>query len=267
MANILSNEYVNAFSSPKQSEIVSDPSEFFIKLEEDGGFNDICITVDEVRNALKSFRRGASPGPDGIPADILIECSDELAPALMELYQRSFDTGEIPEILKLSKIVPLHKGNGRQHAKNYRPISLTSHLGKGMEKVFKNHLVRYLENHDLLNEHQHGFRSQRSTFSQLVRHVEEVLSRLEDGGLVDVVYLDFARAFDKVDHGVLLSRIKSLNISGKAGIWISEFLTGRKQYVTIGGESSDLFDIISGVPQGTVLGPILFLVLLTSRSI
>ena len=147
MANMLAEEYVRAFSCPKQSEVVSDPAKFFDVGEAHDGLSEISVTVEEVRAALKSFKRGAAPGPDGVPADLLIECADELAPALANLYQRSFDAGEIPSILKISKIVPLHKGNSRHIPKNYRPISLTSHLGKGMEKVFKTHLVRYLEEH------------------------------------------------------------------------------------------------------------------------
>ena len=198
MANLLAREYANAFSVPKKSALLENPKEFFDTDGQGfGGFNDILVTLDEVRTALKSFKSGAAPGPDGVPTDVLIQCADELAPALTSLYQRSFDTGEIPEILKVSKIVPLHKGNSRHQMKNYRPISLTSHLGKGMEKVLKKHLVNYLESENLLNEHQHGFRAQRSTFSQMAKHVDEIFTRLEEGGLVDVVYLDFARAFGR----------------------------------------------------------------------
>lgn len=143
-------------------------------------------------------------------------------------------------------------------------MALTSHLAKAMEKLIRKALVDHLERNSHITSDQHGFRAGHSTLSQLLAHTEAILERLEDGALVDVIYLDFAKAFDKVDHGVLLHACKNSGITGKVGLWLHQFLTGRKQYVSVNGVASSMIDVISGVPQGTVLAAILFLVMLNS---
>ena len=130
----------------------------------------------------------------------------------------SLDTGNISELLKLANIVPIHKGGSKAFAKNYRPISLTSYLIKLFERVIRKHIVKYLETNNLLNQGQHGFRSERSCLTQLIDHYHRVLHQCETGANVDVIYLDFAKAFDKVDHNILLSKIRNMGIGGKVDI-------------------------------------------------
>ena len=173
------------------------------------------------------------------------------------------DSGDIPLKLKTANIIPIHKGGNRDVPKNYRPIALTSHLIKIFEKVVRRYLVNYLEDHGLMNDGQHGFRSGRSCLSQLLAHYDTILSGLEDGGGVDVVYLDFAKAFDKVDHGITLQKLHELGVSGKVGNWIKEFLQNRTQSVIVDGVPSAEASVKSGVPQGSVIGPILFLVMMS----
>ena len=142
-------------------------------------------------------------------------------------------------------------------AKNYRPIALTSHLIKVFEKVLSKSIVAFMETNNLFNPGQHGFRHGRSCLSQLITHYDHILDLLEQGHNVGVVYIDFAKAFDKVDFMVTMHKLISLGISGKVGKGIDSFLTHRTQQVVV-----KPIEVKSGVPQGSVLGPLIFLILI-----
>ena len=163
--------------------------------------------------------------------------------------------GKFPSLLKNAIIIGIFKGGDKSEPCNYRPIALTSHLSKLMERVVRKELVDFLDTNGLWDRRQHGSRSGHSTLSQLLDHQDYILSTLEEGHNLDVVYLDFAKAYDKVDHSVLLHKIRALGIEGKLGSWIGSFLLDRTQEVKVEGSKSRKEKVISGVPQGSVLGP------------
>ena len=161
--------------------------------------------------------------------------------------------------MKSADVTGIHKGGSRANPANYRPISLTSHIMKSMERVLRRALVGYLELYNKLDPQQHGSRAGRSTLSQLLQHQDEILSALEEGANLDCIYLDFSKAYDKVDHGILLHKLRAMGISGKIGRWIMNFLLQRRQQVLVNRNKSSISYPRSGVPQGSVLGPMLFL--------
>ena len=257
MADILQQQYVSVFSDPSSPHIKDTTSHLS---PPSCSISDIVFTTEDIIKAIDEIDTYSSTSHECIPASILKACKNNISIPIHMLWEHSFSKGKIPASLKQQFITPIHKKDSKADPANYRPVSLTSHVIKVFERVIRNSLVDYLEKNFLLSDKQHGFRRGRSCLTQLLSHYDNILKNLNEGREVDVIYLDFSKAFDKVDHSLLLRKLEFYGISGKLYDWIKNFLTNRKQVVTVDGQHSDPEDVTSGVPQGTVLGPLLFLV-------
>jgi hypothetical protein len=247
--------------------LVKDPTVFFCcnhpSPNLDSTLSDIVFTEEIIIASIKELSSSSSPGPDGIPASLLINCATELAPVLMTIFTDSLKLGLIPSPLKRAAIVPVFKTGDKSIPKNYRPISLTSVIAKVLERIIRKQVFSFLSVRGALNDTQHGFRSGRSCLSALLDVFDNIMHILDTHNSVDMVYLDFSKAFDKVDHGVLLHKLRDAGITGNLGRWFYHFLTNRTHYVRLPGGTSTVGPVLSGVPQGTVLGPLLFLIMIS----
>ena len=255
-AEMLSKQYASVFSTPCNMNGAD------MKTRPSHSLNDINFNEDDIVASIDELRINSAAGLFGYPAILLKKCKYTLAKPLYIFWRRCLDVGRVPALLKRAIITPIHKGKSRSNAANYRPVALTSHLIKTFEKVVRKNIVQYMDKYDLFNESNHGFREARSCLSQLLEHYDDILNLLEQGVNVDVVYLDFAKAFDKVDHNIVLQKINNLGIGGNLYSWIESFLTNRYQTVVVEGSSSMPVKMKSGVPQGSVLGPLIFLILM-----
>ena len=254
MADILQRQYVSVFSDPSSPDLKDPkfaPSEFCIE--------DINFSTEDIIDAINEIDPYSATSDQDILAKVIKECKENICVPIDIIWKRSFHSETIPPACKTQFISPIFKKGYRTYPENYRPISLTSHFIKIFERVIRQRMVKFLEENSILSSTQHGFRKGRSCLTQLLAHYDRIMQNLNSGQETDVIYLDYAKAFDKVDHNTLLKKLHRYGIRGKLHNWIKEFLINRTQTVVIDGHHSVYENVKSGVPQGSVLGPILFI--------
>ena len=215
--------------------------------------------VGEVLSIICRIKDSKATGPYSIPTKILHSIRDIISEPLTKIINLSFTTGTHPSKLKLSKTIPIFKKGSHLKVSNYRPISLLSNLNKIFEKLIFDRVYGFLEKYECIYEHQYGFRKKHSTNHALISITEKIRNSLDKNLYAVGVFVDFQKAFDTVNHNILIEKLDHYGIRGCINQWFKSYLSDRKQYVSIDGFNSKEAIIEHGVPQGSVLGPLLFL--------
>ena len=215
---------------------------------------------EEIIKIILSLKSKKSAGADGIRPLLLKKCGQQVYKPIMHIMNLSLRTNIVPDKLKIAKVIPVHKKEDKSDPGNYRPISLLSMLHKILEKLMCIRLTGFLNENNILYKYQFGFRAKHSTTQAVTEIVDNLLDEIDSGKITAGIYLDLSKAFDTVDHNILLTKLQHYGIRGEALGWFQSYLTNRQQFTVANGNCSTKQNVLYGVPQGSVLGPLLFLI-------
>ena len=255
MATILNNQFGSVFSNEDTTYIPPCP-------DTSGGnhIRSLYFDANKVKKKIRSLKVRSSSGPDVFFSKFLVDHVETLAYPLSIIYNRSMETGTVPLAWREANVTLIFKNKGsKSKAENYRPISLTSIPCKVMESILRDNIVDHLARNNLIKSTQHGFMAKHSCATKLLEFLE-VTKIYDEGDPLDIVYLDFAKAFDKVPHQRLLNKMRSLGIEGDILKWTESWLNDRRQRTVLNSCYSDWLEVKSGVPQGSVLVLLLFVI-------
>ena len=217
------------------------------------------IKQNEIKDAICNLKNSNSSGYDEITTKFVKLSSPILIPALEKILNLSLSSGIYPSNLKTAKVIPIYKKGDSKSINNYRPISILSTLNKIFEKILYARLVNYIEKFDLFYKYQFGFRTNHSTEHALIEIVDQIRLSIDKNQLTCGIFIDLSKAFDTVDHNILINKLDHYGIRGNALNLFRSYLSNRKQYTVIENNKSQTNNINCGVPQGSVLGPLFFL--------
>lgn len=252
ISNLFASFFKTTFSSDHNSNHHINANANVLK----ANLNSLEVNYDDVLKQLLKLNPNKGAGPDGIPNLFLKNCATEICEPLTHIFNKSLQSGTFPSVWKLSYVCPIHKNGQRSEVSNYRPICIQSALAKLFEKLVLTQLTQAFKN--IITTKQHGFVGGRSTTSNLYSYTNYLLNALNDGLKVHSIYTDFSKAFDRVNHTVLIAKLNNYGVEGTALEWLHSYLADRFLQVRVDGYLSEEYVATSGVPQGSHLGPLLF---------
>ena len=255
-------DYINRFFTdigPKLSANFTDEWENNIPDFEGDQMGNVEVTLPEMEKIVKNINISKSSAVPNISSGVLRDAFLVILPQLVYMYNLSFSTGCFPDVWKIANVIPLKKGGDPTDVNNLRPVSLLPLPGKLAERIMHTHMVTFIEERGLLNQNQGGFRKNNSTISTTAKFIDDILLGMNEKQYTVATFIDLKKAFDTINHDILIRKLPHFGINDNIVIWVKNYLTNRKQKCTVNGKTSSNLSISCGVPQGSILGPLLFL--------
>ena len=261
ISNIFNNYFSSIDNNTKRNISCSHKSfSDFLKNRSNISFFVSPTDKKEIENVISSSDSNKSVRPNSIPTKVLKLLKNDISSQPSEIFNISFSSGIFPSILKTAKVIPVHNKDSKLDFLNYRPISLLSNIEKNLERLMYNRIYKFFSDNNVIYSLQFGFRQKYSTVHALTSLTENIRKNLHEGNIGCGIFVDSQKAFDTVEHDILLSKLEHYGIHSLANEWFKSYLSNRNQYVSINGYDSTLAEVRLGVPQGSVLGPLLFLI-------
>jgi retron-type reverse transcriptase len=261
----ISNQFCNYFSNIGPSLARKIPTSLVpVKSFLSGQFSDTVflqpVSENEIKNITKAFSSEKAAGYDNISMSIVKLTINYISRPLTHIVNLSLSQGFVPDEMKIAQVIPLYKAEDKSFVKNYRPISILPVFSKILEKVFYNRILNYLNKNEILYANQYGFRKGHLTASALLDLYDKISEAIDKREVAVGVFLDLSKAFDTVNHNILFEKLEYYGVRGIALSWIKSYFSNWKQFVQFNNSSSTSKNITCGVPQGSILGPLLFLI-------